>query len=174
MPIFTIRATWEEDDNIYRDLIVETGHSFYQLHEVLMQAFEFKDIKPSSFYLSDHFWREGRRISSEVEKNIKNAEALSMKRTPFSALISKPDEKFLYTYDESGKAWTFRLTLRTIKPSEEIMLEKPKISKGEGVAPSKTRAKSVEDEKLTEIDDQYDLNQTSLDEQGFSTDPEES
>lgn len=80
----------------------------------------------------------------------------------------------MYTYDESGKAWTFRLTLRTIKPSEEIMLEKPKISKGEGVAPSKTRAKSVEDEKLTEIDDQYDLDQTSLDEQGFSTDPEES
>ncbi len=170
MPLFTIRATWEEDDNVFRDLIVETGHTFYQLHEVLMQAFEFKDVKSSSFYLSDHFWREGTRISSEVEKNIKNADALSMKRTPFSALITKPDERFIYIYNEVEKPWTFKVTLRTIKPSGDMNLEKPQISKSEGVAPNKTRAKDVEQEKISEIDDQYDLDQSSLDEQGFSTD----
>lgn len=169
MPIFTIRITWEEDDNVYRDFAIETGHSFFQLHEVLKSAFEFKEDQEASFYTSDDHWRQKMSISSRVEKNIKGAGILSMKKTPFSALVDKPDQKFVYIYDLEGKNWTFHIDMIAVKASQEKKMKSPELLKSVGVAPIKTRVGLFPKEAISEIEDQYDLEQSEMDEKGFST-----
>lgn len=169
MPIFTIRISWEEDENIYRDIAVETGHSFFLLHEVIKAAFEFKEDQAASFFMSDEYWRQKMPISSLIEKNIKGAGILSMKKTPFSALVDKPDQKFVYIYDLEGKAWTFHISMIGVKQSEKNKMDRPELLKSEGVAPIKTRVGLFPKEAISEIEDQYDLDQSEMDEKGFST-----
>lgn len=170
MPQFTFRVIWEEDDNIHRDIAIASGQTFEQVHVLLMEALGFKERKASSFYVSDDRWRLKMRISSEVEKNIKGAEALAMKRTPVSALISEPDQKFIYIFEEEGRAWTFQMSLLTIKAEVDEDMTTPRLLKSIGVNPIDTRAQvgNVE-EKEAFMEDQYDLDTSSLDEQGFST-----
>lgn len=169
MPIFTIRITWEEDENTFRDFAVETGHSFFLLHEAIKTAFEFKDDQPASFFVSDDYWRQKMPISSLVEKNIKGAGVLSMKKTPFSALVDKPDQKFVYIYDLEGKQWTFHISMLGVKQSEKNKMEYPELLKSVGAAPIKTRVGLFPQESISEIEDQYDLDQSEMDEKGFST-----
>lgn len=169
MPQFTFRVVWEEDDNTYRDILLGKSHSFAQFHQTLIEAFELKIPQPSSFYVSNELWILKRRISSEVSKNIKGAEALSMQKTPVSALIESPDQKFVYIFNEVGKSLTFHISLIGIKKDVEIQAEIPVIIKAKGLAPSKVRAQGIEKEQIKDEEDQYDLDQSELDKHGFSS-----
>lgn len=169
MPQFTFRAVWEEDDNTYRDILMGKNHNFAQFHQILIEAFELKKFESSSFYVSNDLWILKRRISSEVEKNIKGAAALSMQKTPVSALIDSPDQKFVYVFNEVGKSLTFHISLIGIKKGVEMQLDDPIIIKGRGLAPSKVRAQGIEKEQIKDEEDQYDLDQSELDKHGFSS-----
>src|ERR1700744_2303387 len=110
MPILKFRVYWEEDDNIYRDIVLKTGQNFQSFHEAILTAFEFDKKHSASFFQSNDKWLRGREISSEILVNKKDAPSLSMIKTPVSALVEKPDEKFVYTYDPVKK-WTFLIEL---------------------------------------------------------------
>jgi hypothetical protein len=169
MPLFKFRVYWEEDDNIYRDIILKKGQTFLEFHETILKAFEFDKKKPSSFFESNDKWDQGREISSEVLLNKKDAPALSMLKTPVSALLDKPDKKFVYIYDPDKK-WTFLIALIGLEKEENDKLTYPYISKSEGIAPSQTQLKGLANERLLEIEEKYDLNSEDMDEQGFSED----
>src|SRR5690554_6592849 len=98
MPLFKFRIYWEEDDNIYRDIVIKKGQTFLEFNDAILKAFEFDKKEPSSFFESNDKWSYGREISSEVLINKKDASALSMLKILVSALIEKPDQKFLYIY----------------------------------------------------------------------------
>ncbi len=168
MPLFTFRVYWEEDDNIFRDIVLKSGQTFLDFQKIILEAFEFTVPKPSLFFESNDKWSEGRAISSEVLVNKKNAPALSMLKTPVSALIEKPDQKFIYAYDE-GK-WTFLIALFSIEKENSQQTDFPYISKSEGLAPSQTRLKGLANEKLMELEEKYDLKSEDMDEQGFGND----
>lgn len=172
MPLFKFRIYWEDDDNIYRDIIIKKGQTFLQFKETIMQAFEFKKPAPSSFFESNDKWTFGREISSEILVNKKESSILSMLKTPVSALIEKPDQKFLFVY-QSDKTWTFLIVLIGITLEESHKLTYPHISKSEGIAPLQTNLHGVANERLMEIEEKYDLNKEDMDEQGFGSDDDE-
>ncbi len=172
MPVFKFRVFWEDDDNIFRDIVLKTGQTFQQFHEVILKAFEFNKPLPASFFKSNDNWVRGKEISSEVMVNKKDAPALSMVKTPVSALIDKPDECFIYTYDPV-KNWTFLINLIAIDKDEEDGLEYPRCTKKEGLAPAQTQIKGMANERLLEIEEKYDLNKDDMDEEGFGNEGEE-
>lgn len=99
MTTLRFRIFWEEDDQTYRDIEILGNQTFLDLHNAILKAFEFDGKHPASFYESDDKWSYGRELSSEVMVNKKGAPALSMLKTPISALVSLPDQKFMYVYD---------------------------------------------------------------------------
>lgn len=161
MPLFKFRVYWEDDDNIYRDIVLKTGQTFQAFNQAILTAFEFDNKHQSSFFASNDNWLRGREISSEVLVNKKDAPALSMVKTPVSALVEKPDEKFVYTYDPAKK-WTFLVELIGIEKDEDSKKEYPLCVKKEGVAPAQTGIKGLANERLLEIEEKYDLSKEDM------------
>lgn len=167
MPLLRFRVHWEDDDQIYRDIEMKTGQSFLEFHKIITVAFEFDSKFPATFYESNEKWDRGMAFDSEVMVNKKGAPALSMMRTPVSAIVSKPDHKFIYEY-RAKKTWTFQVVLIGIKDEVNPNATYPNVFRKEGIAPAQYGIKGVKNDKITEIEDKYDLDETQLSE-GFSS-----
>lgn len=170
MPLFKFRVCWEDDDQIYRDIALKSGQTFDLFHTAIFKAFEFKEKKPASFFESNERWQEGREISSEVKANIKGAKALSMVRTPVSALTNQPEKRFLYR-NGVEKVWQFQITLIALEKDIDETKTYPLIVKSEGISPINTVAYLSRKEGMaTDTNDQFDLNQDDMEQQGFGED----
>ena len=171
MPLLRFRVSWEEDEQIYRDIEIRGSQTFMEFRKGIDTAYEFDGKHASSFYESNERWTKGREISSEVMVNKKDAPALSMMRTPVSALITQPDHKFVYVYDPA-KAWTFHVELIGVNKEEDSHRTYPFVLRKEGVAPAQYGIKGVNPDKLMEVEEHYDLGAEELAE-GFSNEGED-
>ncbi|RYE23901.1 MAG: hypothetical protein EOP51_09085 [Sphingobacteriales bacterium] len=172
MPVLRFRIYWEDDDQTYRDIEIRNGQSFLEFHQAILKAFEFDGKHPGSFFESDERWqRSGRELSSEVLVNKKDAPALSMVRTPVSALIAMPDQKFLYQYDPVKK-WSFLVELIGVNKEEDPKRTYPFMLRKEGVAPAQYGIKGVNPDKLMEVEEKYDLGADEMAE-GFGSEGED-
>lgn len=169
MPVLRFRAYWEEDDLVYRDIEIKPGQTFLELHKAILVAYEFDGKHPASFWESNEKWERGLELNSEVLVNKKGAPALSMVRTPVSALTSTPDHKFVYEYDPQKK-WTFLVELIGVKPDEDPRQTYPNVFRKEGVGPAQYGVKGVNLDKLLEIEEKYDLGE---DAEGFGNEGED-
>jgi hypothetical protein len=156
MAILRFRVYWEEDDQTYRDIELQTGQTFMDFHQCIVKAFEFDGKHSALFYESNERWDYGRCFSSEVLANKKDAPALSMVKTPVSALITVPDQKFIYVYDPVKK-WTFLVELIGVSKEETYRRVYPFILRKEGLAPAQYGIKGVSADKIMEIEEKYDL-----------------
>lgn len=172
MPVFKFKVSWEDDDNINRSIGLTNGQSFMQFHQAILTAFEFeKKDASATFYESNEKYMKGRAISSEVLVNKKDAPALSMLKTPVSALVDTPNKKFLYEYDPT-KNWTFLVELIGIERDENPKIEYPHCFFKEGISPILTGAKSVAENKMVELEEKYDLGKEEMDE-GYGNEGED-
>jgi Fe-S-cluster formation regulator IscX/YfhJ len=70
MAILKFRIAWEDDDAIYRDVMVKHSQHFTDLHQIILKAFEFDEKHDATFFRSNEKWQRGREISKAVyEKN---------------------------------------------------------------------------------------------------------
>ena len=171
MSLLRFRVYWEEDDQIYRDIELRSGQTFLEFHKAILQSYEFDSKHSASFFESNDRWQRGREINSEVLVNKKDAPALSMMRTPVSALVAKPDQKFVYLYDPA-KQWTFLVELIGVSRDEDSRRTYPYILRKEGIAPAQYGVKGVAADKLMEIEEKYDLGADEMAE-GFGSEGEE-
>lgn len=172
MPVFKFKVSWEDDDNINRSIALTNGQSFLQFHQAILQAFEFdKKEAAATFYESNDRKMKGRAISSEVMVNKKDAPALSMLKTPVSALVDNPDKKFIYEYDPV-KNWTFFVELVGVDRQEDPKTDYPHCFFKEGISPILTGARSLTENKMVELEDKYDLGKEEMDE-GYGSEGDE-
>ena len=93
-----------------------------------------------------------------------------MLKTPVSALVSVPDQKFVYVYDPEKK-WTFLVELITVLKEETSRRVYPFLLRKEGVAPAQYGIKGVNPDKIMEIEEKYDLGAEEMAE-GFGNEGE--
>ncbi len=171
MAILRFRVYWEDDDQTYRDIEIQAGQTFMDLHQSILKAYEFDGKHTASFYESNEKWAYGRELNSEVLVNKKDAPALSMIKTPVSALVSLPDQKFIYVYDPAKK-WTFLVELIGVAKEETHKRVYPFVLRKEGIAPAQYGIKGVNADKIMEIEEKYDLGAEEMAE-GFSNEGED-
>ncbi len=171
MAILRFRVFWEDDDQTYRDIELLAGQTFMDFHQAIVKAFEFDGKHPASFYESNDKWVRGRELNSEVLVNKKDAPALSMTKTPVSALVSLPDQKFIYVYDPVKK-WTFMAELTGVSKEVTPRRVYPFLLRKEGIAPAQYGIKGVSLDKIMEIEEKYDLGAEEMAE-GFGNEGEE-
>jgi len=170
MTILRFRIFWEDDDQTYRDIEIAGNQTFLDFHKAIVAAYEFDGKHSASFYESNDKWAYGRELNSEVLVNKKDAPALSMLKTPVSALVSVPDQKFVYVYDPVKK-WTFLVELITVLKEENSRRVYPFLLRKEGVAPAQYGIKGVSPDKIMEIEEKYDLGAEEMAE-GFGNEGE--
>lgn len=169
MAILKFRVYFEEDDSIYRDVAIRHTQTFLQLHQVILKAYEFDSKHEATFYRSNDHWQRGREISLQKYDKPYKAEPLLMESTPIGSEIRDPNQKFIYVYD-FGKNWTFLVELINVSKEEAGKQDYPVLVKSEGIAPSQYGTKGLVGDKLTEIEEKYDLTKGA---EGFGEEGEE-
>ena len=170
MAILRFRIYLEEDDSVYRDVVIRHTQSFYDLHEVILKAFEFDSKHQATFYRSNDNWQRGREISLEKYDRAYKAPPLLMKETTIGSEIRDPNQKFIYIYDFT-KNWTFLVELINVSKEENPKVVYPSMVRKEGIAPSQYGTKSLLGERFTDVEEKYDLTQGA---EGFGEEGEES
>jgi Plasmid pRiA4b ORF-3-like protein len=156
MAILKFRVYFEEDDSIYRDVAVRHTQSFLHLHQIILRAYEFDNKHQATFYRSNDNWQRGREISLAKYDKAYKAEPLLMETTTIGSEIRDPNQKFIYTYD-FVKNWGFLVELINVSKEENSKVDFPVVLKSEGIPPSQYGTKGLVGDKLTEIEEKYDL-----------------
>lgn len=162
MAILKFRVYWEEDDAIYRDILVKHTQSFFELHTIILKAFEFDQIHAATFYRSNDIWKRGREISKEIYDKEYVAAPLLMNETVIGTEIIDTNQHFIYVYD-FAKTWTFLIELiQVIKNADADMeLTYPVISRVEGVGPMQYGSKGLLGKQFADIEEKYDLSEAT-------------
>ncbi|MEY4456715.1 MAG: IS1096 element passenger TnpR family protein [Sediminibacterium sp.] len=172
MAILKFRVYWEEEDAIYRDVLVKHTQHFSDFHQIILKAFEFDQKHDATFFRSNEKWQRGREISKEVYQKEYPVAPLLMDETTIGSEIMDTNQHFIYLYD-FNKSWTFLVELiQVIKNADaDMSLEYPVISRVEGVGPMQYGTKGLLGEKFADIEEKYDLSEAD---EGFGEEGEDS
>ena len=172
MAILRFRIYWEDDDSIYRDVVIKHTQNFADLHLCILKSFEFDNKHKATFYRSNDNWLRGREISLEkyADKAYK-VDPFIMTEVTMGSEIKDPNQKFIYVYD-FNKFWTFMVELISVDKEENKKLTYPVSIRKEGIAPSQYGTKGLIDKRLAEVEEKYDLNAAAMLE-GFSQEDED-
>ena len=168
MAILKFRAYYEEDDSVYRDIIIKHTQTFENLHQAILKAYGFDNKHQATFYRSNDSWQKGREISLEKYEKEYQAEPLIMTETSIGSEIKDPNQKFIYTYDFQ-KLWNFLVELINVSKEESAKISYPSVTRTEGIAPPQYGTKSLLGDKFVDIEEKYDL---SAGAEGFSSEGE--
>jgi hypothetical protein len=172
MAILKFRIYWEDDDSIYRDVVIKHTHNFADLHLAILKSFEFDNKHKATFYRSNDNWLRGREISLEkYSDKVYKVDPLIMTEVTMGSEIKDPNQKFVYVYD-FNKFWTFMVELINVDKEENKKLTYPVCIRTEGIAPSQYGTKGLIDKRLAEVEEKYDLNAAAMLE-GFSQEDED-
>lgn len=156
MAVLKFRVYLEEDDSVYRDVVIRHKQNFLQLHQAILKAFEFDNKHQATFYRSNDNWQRGKEITLEKYEKEYKAQPLLMEATLIGTEIFDPNQKFIYVYD-FAKTWTFQVELINVTREESPKIDYPAMVRTEGIAPSQYGTKGMTGDKLAEVEEKYDL-----------------
>ncbi len=165
MPIMKYRMVWDEDNSLERIIEIEGSNTFAQWHKVILESINFDNKYEGIFYTTNRLWKRIRGIHTGVAKNLKNAEYLSAKKTPISALVESPDQKFIYEYHSKDKVWLFQIEMMGIVAQGIAKTKYPRVARSEGLPPSQYNPNVLKSSPgIKEVEDKLDLENSGLSE----------
>jgi hypothetical protein len=165
MAILKFRVYFEEDESVYRDVVIRHTQTFFELHEAILKSYEFDTKHQATFFRSNDHWQRGKQISLQLYGDVEyKAPPLIMIETNIGSEIRDPNQRFIYVYD-FNKGWTFHVELINVSKEENPKIIYPATSRVEGIAPSQYGTKGLLGDKFADIEEKYDLTQAG---NGFS------
>jgi hypothetical protein len=129
--IYKFRVIIDTEQDVFRDIEIETTATFERLHQAILDAFDFEAGEMASFYMSNESWEKGLEIPL---MDMAGEAALSMKSTTLSEMVAKPSDKILYIYDFM-RMWIFYVELMEVKKDKPSTIY-PRVALVFGDAPS--------------------------------------
>jgi len=161
MAILKFRIYWEEDESIYRDIVIKHQQTFLDLHHAILKAYEFDSKHAATFFKSNDAWQRGKEITFEKYDKQYIVDPLIMAEVNIGSQIADPNQKFIYLYD-FVKNWNFMVELINVDKEESKKMEYPSCIRTEGVGPSQYGTKGLIDTRLAEMEEKYDLQPNAL------------
>jgi hypothetical protein len=156
MAVLKFRIYLEEDDAVYRDVVIKHTQTFQDLHYAILKSYEFDNKHQATFYRSNDNWQRGREISLQKYEKDYRAEPLIMAQTSMGSEIRDTNQKFIYQYD-FGKNWTFLVELINVSKEENNRFTYPSMTRSEGIGPQQYGTKSLLGDRFVDIEEKYDL-----------------
>lgn len=156
MAILKFRIYLEEDESVYRDVVIRHTQTFKDLHDAILKSYEFDNKHKATFYRSNDHWLRGREISLEQYDKEYKAPPLLMAETAIGSEIRDTNQRFIYQYD-FNKNWTFLVELINVSKEENPKISYPATSRTEGIAPSQYGTKGLLGDKFADVEEKYDL-----------------
>ena len=134
MAIYKFKITFEDYDEVSREIEIKSNQTFEDFHRAIHQSIGFDGKANSSFYMSNDQWHKGKEITLN-EVNIKDAaKTVLMEKSVLKNFIIDPHQKIYYIFNLE-KPWTFYIQLMKITINEDPSLNYPLCIKSTGVAP---------------------------------------
>jgi hypothetical protein len=165
MAILKFRIYLEEDDAVYRDIVIKHTQNFQDLHYAILKSYEFDSKHKATFFRSNDNWLRGREISFEKYDKPYVVDPLIMAEITIGSEIRDTNQKFVYEYDFE-KHWVFLVELINVSKEESSKIAYPSTSRTEGIGPQQYGTKSLLGNKFADIEEKYDLAEAT---EGFGT-----
>ncbi len=133
MAVYRFRVTFEDYDDITRDIEIKSSQTFDDLHRAIHKTTGYKIDQPSSFFVSNDFWHKGEEIAFMPTESKLERGVISMEGTKVSRFVDDPHQKFYYIYN-FDRPYDFHVELIKIL-DEDKSKEYPFIARVEGSAP---------------------------------------
>ncbi len=159
MAIYRFKVSFEDYEDIYREIDMPSRSTFLDLHEAIHRTTAYPTEVSSSFYVSNDQWKKGTEIALLPSDRKIAAEVLLMDAIRMSKFIDDPHQKFYYIYN-FDRPYDFHVELIKILKEEEGK-EYPAIFKSIGAAPKIAGFATLAEAALKEDDeDLFDEDET--------------
>lgn len=156
MAIYRFRISFEDYDDVIREIDILPKQTFLDLHQALHAATGYNPELPSSFYVSNDRWKKGTEIAYLPRESKKEQGVALMEDSKLSRFIDDPHQKFYYVYNFDHPL-DFHVQLIKILKEEEGKVY-PVLFKSAGQVPKLPGAKVVSTETASrKEDDEYDF-----------------
>jgi len=134
MALYRFRVTFEDYDDVTREIDVKSNQTFEDLHRAIHQSTGYSPEYSSSFYISNDQWMKGEEITYlPNQRRIDRGVAL-MEKIKLSNRIDDPHQKFYYTFN-FDRPFDFHVELMKIILEDAPGVTYPAVIKSVGEAP---------------------------------------
>ncbi len=134
MAIYRFRISFEDFDDVVREIDIKTNQTFEDLHRAFHRSTGYDADKSSSFYVSTDNWIKGDEIALlPNQRKIDNGVTL-MEKAKLSSFVEDPHQKFYYIYNFE-RPFDFHVELIKIILENDPNIEYPFLVKSSGEAP---------------------------------------
>ena len=155
MAIYRFKVSFEDYDDIERDIDIKSNQTFEDLHRAIHQSTGYNAELSSSFYVSSDQWIKSEEIAFLPNQRKINNGVATMENSKLSSFIDDPHQKFYYTYN-FDRPFDFHVELVKILLNEEAGKTYPCVSRSQGEAP-KMAGTTIIPPVLTAISDDFDF-----------------
>jgi len=99
MALYRFRVTFEDYDDVMREIDVKSNQTFEDLHRAIHQSTGYNSEYPSSFYISNDQWMKGEEITYLPNQKRIDRRVPLMDRVKLLSFIDDPHQKFYYTFN---------------------------------------------------------------------------
>ncbi|MDF4202419.1 hypothetical protein PXD56_05620 [Maribacter sp. SA7] len=115
--IYKIRVILDAEEDIFRDLEIESHNSLEEFHNAITQAFGFLGNEMASFYTCDEEWKQDEEIAL-FDMSESGSDVRLMNETFLEDVMTENNPKLIYVYDFMNM-WTFFVELADIQENED-------------------------------------------------------
>ena len=169
MAIYRFRVTFEDYEDIYREIDMPSKSTFLELHTAIHKTTGYIQDVSSSFYVSNDQWKKGTEIAFfPSDRKVANG-VLKVEDVKMSKFIDDPHQKFYYIYN-FDRPYDFHVELIKIL-KEEDGKEYPALFKSVGEAPKSAAASLFP--ISTDADDDDEEDDVPVDDTEYGVDDDE-
>lgn len=134
MALYRFKVTFEDYDDVTREIDIKSNQTFEALHRAIHQSTGYNAELPSSFYISNDQWTKGEEITYLPNQKRQDRGISLMEKVKLSSFIDDPHQKFYYIYN-FDRPYDFHIELMKIILDEDPKITYPYIVKSLGEAP---------------------------------------
>lgn len=111
--VYKFRVILDTEEDIFRDIAILEDDTLEDLHNAIVNSFDFDGLEIASFYTCDDQWNQEEEISL-----FDTGEVIGVQKTmsdyQLSEILNKENTKIIYVYDFLNM-WTFLVELAAIE-----------------------------------------------------------
>lgn len=134
MAIYRFRISFEDFDEVVREIDIKSTQTFEDLHRAVHRSTGYNAEKSSSFYVSTDNWLKGDEIAYLPNDRKTERGVTLMENSKLSSFIDDPHQKFYYIYNFE-RPFDFHVELIKIILETDPNIEYPYLVKSTGEAP---------------------------------------
>lgn len=153
--IYKIRVILDAEEDVFRDIAIESENSLEDLHNVIVNSFGLETGEMASFFTCDDNWSQEDEIPL-FDTGDEPGEIRTMADFSLDDLLYEKQTKIIYVYDFFNM-WTFFVELAAMEEAE-IGRSYPQLLYAHGVLPAQAPEKDFEgdDDVFSEFEDDLD------------------